>query len=64
MTSTTTAPAPLTRDHAGQLFGQTMGLSVALLFAFGTLLGLAVAPTVVVNITHPMIAFAAAHVDR
>ena len=94
MTSTTTAaPAPLTRDQAGGLFGQTMGLvavtagvfalgayigrdissgwgivsyiaafavllgmnvavkrseqlAVGLLFAFGLLLGLAVAPTV------------------
>jgi FtsH-binding integral membrane protein len=94
MTSTTTtAPASLTRDDTGRLFGQTMGLvaltaalfalgaylgrdlsggwaicfyvfsfavllgmnaavtrseqlAVALLFAFGTLLGLAVAPTV------------------
>jgi FtsH-binding integral membrane protein len=94
MTSTTTtAPAAITRDDAGRVFGQTMGLvalttalfalgaylgrdlsggwgifffvlsfavlfgmhaavtrseqlSVALLFAFGALLGLAVAPTV------------------
>jgi hypothetical protein len=41
MSSTTTAPAPLTRDETGSLFGQTMGL-VALtagLFAVGAYIG-------------------------
>ena len=42
MTShTATAPAPLTRDDAGRLFGQTMGLVAltAALFALGAYLG-------------------------
>jgi uncharacterized protein len=41
MSSTSTAPAPLTRDETGSLFGQTMGL-VALtagLFAVGAYIG-------------------------
>jgi hypothetical protein len=40
-----TIQRPLTRDETGTLFGQTMGL-VALLFAFGFLVGAGVAPSV------------------
>jgi modulator of FtsH protease len=41
MSSTTTAPAPLTRDETGSLFGQTMGLVAvtAGLFAVGAYIG-------------------------
>jgi FtsH-binding integral membrane protein len=41
MSSTTTAPAPLTRDETGSLFGQTMGLVAvtAAVFAVGAYIG-------------------------
>jgi modulator of FtsH protease len=41
MSSTTTAPAPISREETGRLFGQTMGLVAltAALFALGAYLG-------------------------